>query len=69
MNVKLHINYAFDSPYYQTNLQDIADNLLDFDELEKITVKGVADVAASALSLRNIALALEKRRTKLVLLE
>lgn len=67
--LKVHIKYPSDGAYYQAFLQDIANYLLTFNRLDEITVKGVADVAASELSLRSIVSVLERRPTRLVLLE
>ena len=67
VDIKVHINYASDGPYYQASLQDIVDHPKDFDRLENLTVVGVADVEASTLALASIASVLEARGTRLSL--
>lgn len=67
VDIKIHIDYTSDGPYYQASLQDIADHPKNFDQLKNLTVVGLADVEASTISLASIATVLEARGTTLLL--
>ena len=67
VDIKLHIDYTSDGPYYQASLQNIADHPKGFDQLKNVTVMGVADVEASTISLASMVSVLEARGTTLSL--
>lgn len=62
VNIKLHNG---SDAHYQASIQEIADDLIRFGRLQKITVVGVVDVRATKISHQSLISVLEGRGTRL----